>query len=347
MNTRYDISSGTKRRLLKKISRQTAIIILAVILAIGGLVNYFNHELKPVSNSQTEHLFVVKSGDTVTTIASNLEKQHLIRNALALKIYAYRTELQAGTYSLTSNLGTVEIVKIITKGKVATKLVTILPGRRIDQVRADLINNGFTPANVDAALLPDQYRDLPIMAYMPANVNSLEGLLWPDSYQKIADTDAAVIVREALTETGLHLTSDVKAIFKTQGLSTYQGLTLASIIVKEVSNPSDQAQAAQVFLSRLKLGMQLGSDVTAIYGSVMAGMDSSLTYDTPYNTLIHTGLPPTPISNVTASALTAVTHPAATNWLYFVAGDNGTTYFSTNLKDHQALTKQYCHKLCQ
>lgn len=347
MKTKYDISKGYKKYFFRMISKRTALIILAVIIILGGLLNQFNYELKPVSNSQIAQDFVVKSGDTISIIASNLEKQHLIRNALALKIYAYHTQLQAGTYSLTPNLGSVEIVKIITKGKVATRLVTILPGRRIDQIRTDLINSGFTPASVDAALLPDQYRDLPVMAYMPVNINSLEGLLWPDSYQKTADTDASVIVREALTETGLRLTSDVKAAFQSEGLTTYQGLILSSILVKEVSSPTDQAQAAQVFLSRLKIGMQLGSDVTAIYGSIMAGQDSSLTYDTPYNTLIHTGLPPTPISNVTASALSAMTHPTNTNWLYFVAGDNGITYFSTNLKDHQALTAQYCHKLCQ
>lgn len=347
MKTKYDVSKGTKKYIFKKISKRTAIIILCVFVVLGGLMSQYNKELRPVSGSQIAQDFVVKSGDTISLIANNLEKQHLIRNALALKIYAYHTQLQAGTYSLSPSLGSVEIVKIITKGKVATKLVTILPGRRIDQVRADLINSGFTPTSVDAALMPDQYRDLPVMAYAPINVSTLEGLLWPDSYQKTADTDASIIVREALTEAGLHLTSDVKSAFQSEGLSIYQGLILSSIIVKEVSNPSDQAQAAQVFLSRLKIGMQLGSDVTAIYGSLMAGMDSSLTYDTPYNTLIHTGLPPTPISTVTSSALTAATHPASTNWLYFVAGDNGTTYFSTNLKDHQALTAQYCHKLCE
>lgn len=346
MKAKYDINKGFRRQFQATI-KNTTVIALAIVLAAGGLIGLYSNELKPASSSQTAQLFVVKAGDSITTIANNLENQHLIRNALALKIYAHSSQLQAGTYSLTPNLSVAEIVKIITKGKVATKLVTILPGRRIDQVRTDLINSGFSPASVDAALVPDQYNDLPVMTYLPSGVNSLEGLLWPDSYQKSADTDAAVIVREALTEMSNRLTPEVKTAFTNEGLTTYQGLILTSIIVREVSNPADQTQVAQVFLSRLKTGMLLGSDVTAIYGSVIAGMDSSLTYDSPYNTLIHAGLPPTPISTITASALNAATHPADTNWLYFVAGDNGTTYFSTNLKDHQALTAQYCHKLCQ
>ena len=108
----------------------------------------------------------------------------------------------------------------------------------------------------------------------------------------------------------------------------------------------DQAQAAQVFLTRLKMGMMLGSDVTAYYGSVAAGKSPSLTYDSPYNTLKYVGLPPSPISNVTTGSLQTVAYPATTKWLYFVAGDDGTTHFSTNLKDHEALTEKYCKKLC-
>jgi len=126
----------------------------------------------------------------------------------------------------------------------------------------------------------------------------------------------------------------------------YQGLTLASIVEQEVNKPTDQTQVAQVFLSRLKSGMTLGSDVTANYGAIEAGQSPKLSYDSPYNTLIHTGLPPTPISTINTGALNAAAHPATTNWLYFVTGDDGTTYYSTTLQDHQTQTQQYCHKLC-
>ncbi len=177
-------------------------------------------------------------------------------------------------------------------------------------------------------------------------MTTLEGLLWPDSYQKQPDTDPAVIVRESLVAMGQHLTPDVQAAFATQGLTTYQGVTLASIIIQEVNKPQDQAQAAQVFLKRLKAGMMLGSDVTARYGAFAADRAPSLSYDSPYNTLLHTGLPLGPISTLNSSSLMAATHPAATDWLYFVAGDDGTTYFSSTLAEHQALTAKYCHKLC-
>ncbi|HET7060067.1 MAG TPA: endolytic transglycosylase MltG [Candidatus Saccharimonadales bacterium] len=328
---------------------------LVVLLVLGVIFvrHLYTADLQPVSSSPKSQIFTVESGSSVKDIADNLEKAQLVKSAWAFQLYIHSkevsSELQAGTYALSPNQDVPTIVGTLTKGKVATRLVTILPGRRIDQVRADMINSGFTPASVDSALNNvSQYADLPVMAFKPANVDTLEGLLWPDSFQKDPTTAPSVIVRESLTETGQHLTPATQANFAAEGLNTYQGVILASIIEQEDGGgkASDQAQVAQVFLSRLKSNSTLGSDVTARYGSIEAGQAPSLTYDSPYNTLIHKGLPPTPISSISTSSLNAASHPAATNWLYFVAGDNGNTYFSTNLQDHQAQAAQYCHKLC-
>jgi UPF0755 protein len=330
------------------------LVAILLVLALGGAVivrHVYNQDLAAVSGNAQAQIFTVPQGATVKEIALSLEQAKLIRSAWAFQLYVHSRELsgnlQAGTYSIAPSQSTPNIVGVMTKGKVTTKLVTILPGRRIDQVRSDLINAGFTPAAVDAALDPAQYTDLPVLSYKPASINTLEGLLWPDSYQKQPNTDPAVIIRESLTAMGTHLTPDIQAAFASEGLNTYQGLTLTSMVDQEVNNPTDQAQAAQVFLSRLKLPMNLGSDVTAKYGDIAAGNSgSNLSFDSPYNTLIHPGLPPSPISSISQSSLSAATHPAATNWLYFVTGDNGTTYFSSTQADHEALTQKYCHKLC-
>ncbi len=327
-------------------------LILALISIIGAIIVHHSYsaDLAPVSNNQTPELFVVESGSSVKEIAASLESKHLIRSAWAMGLYVHSKELgdklQAGTYSFSPSQSTQQIVTTLTKGKVSTRLVTILPGRRIDQIRSDLINEGFTPSAVDSALDPAAYADLPALAYKPSNITTLEGLMWPDSFQKDATTSPSVIVRQSLVEMGDHLTPEVQAAFATQGLTTYQGIILASIVAQEVSKPADQTQAAQVFLTRLKGGIMLGSDVTARYGSIVAGRSPSLTYDSPYNTLIHSGLPPTPISTISANSLSAATKPASTDWLFFVAGDDGTTHFSKTLEEHQALTDKYCHQLC-
>jgi UPF0755 protein len=341
---------GKNRRVPRRIIWILAVLVIVLVCGVVLARHVYTTDLQPVSDNQTTQIFTVQTGSSVKDISDDLEKAHLIRSAWALQLYVHSKELgsqmKAGTYALSPSQGTESIVNTLTKGRVATQLVTILPGRRIDQVRADLINAGFTPASVDRALQPSQYSDMPALTFKPTNVNTLEGLLWPDSFQKDPSTDPSFIIRESLDEMGQHLTPEVQASFAREGLTTYQGVTLASIIIQEVNKPSDQAQAAQVFLSRLKAGSTLGSDVTARYGAIAAGKTPSLTYDSPYNTLIHNGLPPTPISTISQKSLNAATHPAATAWLYFVTGDNGNTYFSTNLHDHEAQSQQYCHKLC-
>lgn len=351
--SRYNLGSKRAKRqsVLPKRVWMLA-LVLALISVIGAVIVHHSYSAKlaPVNSNQTTQLFIVDKGSSVKEIAASLESKRLIRSAWAMGLYVHSKELgdmlQAGTYSFSPSQSTQQIVSTLTKGKVSTRLVTILPGRRIDQIRSDLINEGFTPSEVDKALDPATYADLPALAFKPGNVTTLEGLMWPDSFQKDATTSPGVIIRQSLVEMGEHLTPEVQAAFASQGLTTYQGLILASIVAQEVSKPTDQTQAAQVFLTRLKGGIMLGSDVTARYGSIVAGRTPNLNYDSPYNTLLHAGLPPTPISTINANSLSAATKPAATDWLFFVAGDDGTTHFSKTLAEHQALTDKYCHQLC-
>ncbi|MDB5169676.1 MAG: endolytic transglycosylase MltG [Candidatus Saccharibacteria bacterium] len=337
-----------------RIPRRLIIVgALLVVLLVGAVVvvrHAYNQSLKPVSNSQQTQIVTIASGSSVKQISKQLADQKLIQNAWVFEWYVHSKELgdqlQAGTYAFSPSEGVPQIVSTLTQGKVTTRLVTILPGRRIDQVRADLINDGFSVASVDAALKPDQYRDLPVMSYVPAGTKTLEGMLYPDSFQRLEGTDPSLIIRESLKEMGDHLPSTVQAAFASKGLTVFQGITLASIVEKEVSKPSDRPQVAQVFLLRLKQGMSLGSDVTALYGSIAAGKNPSLSYDSPYNTRIHTGLPVGPISTVSEESLQAVANPANTSWLYFVSGDDGTTYFEQTYEQHQADAQQHCHELC-
>lgn len=330
------------------------VIVGLIAAAIAGMViahQLYNNGLKPVSDSQKTQIFTVEQGSTVKEIAGDLEEAKLIRSAWAMELYLHSKQLtdklQAGTYAFAPNQGTREVVTTMTRGKTSTRLVTILPGRRIDQVRADLINSGFTPDDVDSALQPEKYADLPVMAFKPANVNTLEGLLWPESFERNDASTAGDIVRQSLVLMGENLTAEVQASFAARGLTTYQGLTLASIVTQEASHANDQPQVAQVFYKRLKEGQKLQSDPTAKYGAVLAGRAPSLTYESAYNTYTNNGLPPTPISTITEGALKAVVAPANTDWVYFVAGDDGTTHFSKTLQEHEALTKRYCTKLCR
>ena len=325
---------------------------LLVVLVLATIVTwqFYEHNLKPVSSHAVAQTVTIDSGATLPQIADLLHSKGIIRNAWTFEAYVRHkgagSYLQAGTYSLSPSQSVQDIVGQLTHGKVTTELVTILPGQTIEQIRQSLLNDGFAKDDVDTALNPATYENNAALVDKPIG-NSLEGYLYPDSFQRDSTTKATTIVQESIAEMQQHLTPGLRAAFAKQGLSTYQGIVLASIVEKEVSKASDRPQVAQVFLLRMSQGMQLGSDVTAMYGSELAGQGKSLTADTPYNTLIHTGLPPTPISNVDDSALQAVAHPAGTDWLYFVAGDDGTTHFAHTLQEHEANTAQYCHKLCQ
>lgn len=325
------------------------IIALTILVGLVGHGIYVQN-LRPASADERTQIITIEQGSSVKQIARQLEDEKLIKKAWALELYSLKhglgAKFQAGSYALNANAGTKSIVTTLTHGQVATRLVTIVPGRRIDQVRADLINDGFTPESVDSALQPDRYVDLPILGLKPSEVKTLEGLLWPDSYQRDATTDPTQIIRKSLTEMGERVNPELQAAFAAQNLSPYQGLVLASIIEQEVSKPEDRAQAAQVFLSRLKIDMVLGSDVTANYGAIAAGRNPSLTFDSPYNTLVNKGLPPSPISSISIGSLQAVAKPASTEWLYFVAGDDGITYFSKTFAEHEVLIEKHCFKLC-
>lgn len=353
----YHVGEKTKRRVhLRRLAVVLLIAVVVLVAAIFAVWRFYDSNLEPLSSNQNAPVqtIVIESGTSPKGIAQMLQDKAIIRSAWTFERYVQSKnvagDLKAGTYSLSPSQSVPDIVSQLTHGKVTTELVTILPGQRIDQIRQSLLNDGFSEADVEKALNPATYAGNPALVDKPAG-NSLEGYLYPDSFQRTAETKPWTIVEQSLNEMQTHLTPDIRAVFAANGLSTYQGLILASIVEQEVSKPADRAQAAQVFIKRIKVGMPLGSDVTAIYGAINAGQSQlsqgqKLVLDSPYNTLIHAGFPPTPISNVSESSLQAVARPANTDWLYFVAGDDGTTYFSKTVEEHEALAAKYCHKLC-
>jgi UPF0755 protein len=329
-------------------------LILLIILSgvIYSVRRVYTENLQPVSAAQRSQQVTIPIGSSAKEIAIILKDAGLIRETWAFEWYVrnhnLRDKMQAGTYSLRPNQGVAEIATILTQGKVATDLVTILPAQRLDQIRTSLINSGFAAEDVDNALKPELYTDHPALVDKPAGA-SLEGYLYPETFQKTANTKPEEIIRAALDETQARLTPEVRAGIVKQGLTVHQGIVLASIVEQEVSNGDDRKVVAQVFLKRLHENITLGSDVTAFYGAIMAGQEpkiSSVNLDTPYNTRIHAGLPPGPISNISGSSLSAVANPASTNYLFFVAGDDGKTYFSNTQAEHEALTREHCKKLC-
>lgn len=330
------------------------LLMLLPLFLLAGVAAYgyyaYNENLKPVSDSTELVVVTVPVGTSAAEVGEQLYEQDLIRSAWVFDIYTrvnnYRSGLQAGGYKFSQSMSVEEIVQMLLNGEVATDLVTILPGQRFDQIKASLIQSGFSRDEVNEAFNPKLYFDHPIATYKPETDVTLEGYLYPESFQRSATTTLEEVLRASLDEMYAALSPQLRSDLAEQGLTVHQAVILASIVEREVSNPDDRTKVAQVFLKRLNEGISLGSDPTALYGALLAGIEPTVFADTPYNTRLYAGLPPGPINNVSIESLEAVAYPADTDFLFFVSGDDGNTYFSNTLAEHEALTAQHCIELC-
>ena len=320
----------------KFLAYSVGIFILLAIMAVVLVRFQYDRGLKPVSSSYQSVVITIPEGSTLNQISKMLKDQGLIRSTLAFREYvdshSLRSLLQAGTYSLSPSQNVSDIVAILTNGKISSKLITILPGSSIAQIKSKLINSGFSPNEASNALVASNYSTLPVMSFRPSGYG-LEGLIFPDSYAKDSSTTASAVIKQALIEMGKKITPSLQSHYASEGLSVYQAIILASIVEKEVSDYGDQQQVARVFINRIKAGMPLESNVTAIYAQ-SAGNQAYNTYNQP-------GLPPSPLCNVDEQVLKAVANPATSSHLYFVTGKDGITRFSDTIDQHNAIIAQF------
>ncbi|MBP6041624.1 endolytic transglycosylase MltG [Candidatus Saccharibacteria bacterium] len=318
-----------------------ALLLLAAV-AVAGSYGWYKYQLKPASNQELAKEFVIAPGTGAVAIGDKLEADGLIRSSTAFQFYLRRTDktnkIQAGTYLLTPSVSSQKIAGILAEGKTASRLVTIIPGLRIDQVAKTLVEKGYPKEEVDKALkTPNPYKE----------GASLEGYIHPETYTLDLTDSAQDVIDVALAAFDKQLTPEIKSGIESQGLSVHGATILASIVQKESSQPETQKKIAQVFLKRLKEDVALGADPTFRYAAYLTGGIESPTIDHPYNTRLNKGLTPGPIGNFNFSALDAVANPAEGDFLFFVSGDDGKTYFSNTQAEHQALIDEHCIKLCK
>jgi UPF0755 protein len=314
-----------------------------------GVRVWYQQQLRPLTSTSNQISVDIPMGYTISQIGNLLEEKKLIRSSSAFEWYIrdnnLRDSLKAGSYLLDSSLSTADIAKIIAGGKIEKRLFTILPGQRIDQIKSAMIKFGFDSKSVEDAFSAKNYSNMPALTTKPADA-SLEGYLYPESFESTKKTTPEDIIKGSLYQMAEKLKPDLKNKFQQNGLNTHQAITLASIVQQEVSKPTDMQMVARVFYNRLKNNMPLGSDVTYKYAAYISGQQPNPFIDSPYNTRKYPGLPPGPISNITEQALRAVANPAAHDYLFFVAGDDGKIYYSNTIEEHEALAKEHCKVLC-
>lgn len=326
--------------------------IVLILIAAFSAAYWYQSNLQPVSDKETEIIVSIPEGASAREIGELLESKGVIRSSTAFDWYTglndFRGKMQAGGYRFSTSYSVKEIVARLVAGDVASDLVIVLPAQRIDELKATFIGYGYSNEEVEAAFKPETYAAHPVLAYKPAEA-SMEGYIYPDSYQRTDRTALTEIVSLALDELNASITEDMKRRFAESGLSVHEAITLASIVESEVpASSGDRPTVAQIYLKRLRDGMLLQADPTALYGKLLATgtTDGWRQYDTPYNTYMHSGLPPGPISNVSASSLQAVAYPTDTDYVYFVSGDDDNNYFASTLSEHEANIAAHCKKKC-
>ncbi len=344
-----------------KKSKKILIIIISLVVfvaaMIGGSYAYYQSALQPNNYQKAGELFIIESGETVTQIASKLEQRKLIKSGLAFRIYVklhhLAPQVQAGTYNLNSYMSTPEIIDNFVTGKTKQMMLTFYPGAALyfrtskrdttPSHQEVLAQAGYSKAALQGAFGKNLNHPL----VQKLKTDQLEGLILGETYAFAQNTDMKQILT-VLFDHHLKIIDQyqLEQKFKQQGLSLYQGLILASIVEREAKTDADRQKVAQVFLTRLKKGMNLGSDVTYQYANRLAGTDNDMTIDSPYNTRIKPGLPPTPICSPSLSSLKAVASPAKTDYLYFLAGDDGKTYFAHTNSEHEANIVKHCQIGC-
>ena len=354
------------------------LIAIGIVLLMSAICYaWYSLQLRPVdSDSKDKKQFVVKDGESFGGIAIRLKDQKLIRNTtafdIAARLSAQRAGIKAGTCSLNPSLTSNEILRKLTTGCHDFKEVTFYPGATIEKpfykspsatlsqtlyVKNVLKKAGYSDQAIERGL-QSSYKN-PLFAGKPASA-TLEGYIYGETYYVATDASVESVLESTFTQMYKVVTEfDLPAAYKKQGLDTlYDGVTMASIVQRELNcedKPSAerkdrcyeyQRKIAQVLLKRLKEGIPLGADVTFIYAADMAKQQPTIDFDSPYNTRTHAGLPPGPIGAPGKLALKAVADPSETDYLYFVAGDDGLIYFSKTQAEHDKNTRDHCQKLC-
>lgn len=259
-----------------------------------------------------------------------------------LKIKKFGRDIKYGYYS-SANISLDNFLKNITNGIETTIKLTIPEGYNLYEIATALERVGIVGKE---AVIQKAFNEETVSNITGDNYQSLEGFLAPGTYFFPKNCDIEKIFKTMHEDFKNNKPSDFKAKAAKQGLSEYEAIILASIVQKETYLETEAPIVASVFLNRLKSNMRLQADPTIIYG-IYREFDGNIRRKNindntnVYNTYRHSGLPPTPISNPSISALNAVVNPSDTKYLYFVANKKGSHFFSETYIEHLQNVRKY------
>lgn len=313
-------------------------VALAVLLAAGCAIGLAYHlVLQRTVFFRPPRIVSIRAGESLTGAARGLANAGVVRSSIAFIVYAdlsgQANLLKPGDYAFAGGERVPDILRHLVDGDFMSVTVTIPEGMTVHQIGERLEQAGLVCDNAfDAAAL-----DGPIPRAMGLGPLGAEGFLFPATYRfsPLAGTN-----RVLMTMLGRFyelLTPQVEERMFELGMDAREVVTMASIVEKEAKVAGERPIIASVFYNRLNLGMPLQSDPTAQYNFAGESERASTAVRaiSAFNTYSIAGLPPGPIANPGLSSIRAALYPARTDYLYFVARNDGTHIFSRSFKDHE------------
>ncbi|MGB4437952.1 MAG: endolytic transglycosylase MltG [Sedimentibacter sp.] len=331
--------------------------VLIVLMAVTGVYLYIDNNtkenLQPVDiNDDTKIVVEIPSGSTTRDIAEILLENNLIRNTRSFKYYAEKTEadskLKAGTYVLSKNMNADELLDVLIMGGSSgnTANITIIEGLTKEDASKSISDQLGLSYEKLVALMEDGqiYKDDFEFLKDNPDITNLQGYLMPDTYNVYINANEEDIVKILLAQFDEFYIEEIKPLLENSKLNFEEIITLASIVEKEALLDEERDEVAAVFLNRLDINMKLQSCATVNYAH--GEWKERLTYediaiDSPYNTYVIDGLPPSPINSPGQVSVKGVLEPADVDYLFFVAKGDGSHYFSNSYDEHINAANEY------
>lgn len=327
------------------------VLIAAGLPAAGGLLSLWLflqvHEPFPPHSAARSVTVQIPAGYSVRDIGGKLEGAGIVRSAQLFRWYVRLLSgshsLQAGEYEFRLPIALPQVVEKIERGAVLYHRVTIPEGLDMMEIVEVLSRQGLgVKARFEAAV-----QDPSPISDLDPDARNLEGFLFPDTYLVTRSMSEQQIVAVMVQKFRSLWTARRRQDARRLGMNVHQVVTLASLIEKETHLASERPLVSAVFHNRLKEHLKLACDPTVIYAvRQVEAFDgvinrSDLRIDSPYNTYLYPGLPPGPIASPGVGSIDAALHPADADYLFFVAKNDGSHYFSSNYRDHRRAVAKY------
>ena len=288
----------------------------------------------------------VTEGMSFKAITATLQKEGIIRYRgyfeIIGRLQGITRKVRTGYYGLGSHMSMWEVLEALRKGKIIEYEVVIPEGYNLYQIGWTLTGTPLISSDPDDFI--NIATDKKLARSLGVNADGLEGYLFPDTYYLPKGITVLDIAKRMVLRYKDVFTDDMRKRARELGFTEHQIITLASIVEKEAKVDSERKLIAAVYYNRLKKGMKLQADPTAVYGLkawITKVSAEDLKRKTPYNTYLHKGLPPGPIANPGRGAILATLYPENVDYLFFVAQGDGSHYFSKDYNEHGKAIGRY------